>query len=121
MRPIRPEPSELPKIKKPMRAARFMKWGATPLAGLALVAAIIIGATTVWYYGVAIFVVTWGPLFIFGYSAARCPHCGQVWWPYTKLYTSPWDFFDSPGMEDETESMVCRTCRLDIGLGLREK
>ena len=25
-----------------------------------------------------------------------------------------------PPSEDETESMVCRRCRLDIGLGLRE-
>jgi hypothetical protein len=55
MRPIRPEPSECPKIKKAMRAARFMKWGATPLSGLALLAAVIIGVTSEWYYGVMMF------------------------------------------------------------------
>jgi hypothetical protein len=121
MRPIRPEPAECPKIKKAMRAARFMKWGATPLFGLALLAAIFIGVASEWYWGVIVFVVTGAPLLIFGYSAARCPRCGQVWWPYRQLYTSLWSLFDSPVVEDETESMVCRRCHLDIGLGLREK
>ena len=121
MRPIRPEPAECPKIKNAMRAARFMKWGAQPLFGLALLAAIFIGVTSEWYWGVIVFIVTWAPLLIFGYSAARCPHCGQVWWPCTQLFTPPWyPAPESPVVEDETESMVCRRCRLDIGLGLRE-
>jgi hypothetical protein len=121
MRPVRPEPEERPKIKRAMRAARFMKWGAQPLFGLAMVAAIVTGATTAWYYGVAVFVVTWGPLFIVGYSVARCPHCGQVWWPITQLGNPPWyPTPESPVMDDETETMVCRRCRLDIGPGLRE-
>jgi hypothetical protein len=105
-----------------MRAARFMKWGATPLAGLALLVAIMIAATSEWYYGVAVFVVTWAALFIFGYSAARCPHCGQVWWSgMGTLPVSPWfGAAEFAAQEDETESMVCRRCRLDIGLGLRD-
>ena len=122
MRPIRPEPEECPKIKKAMRAARFMKWGATPLFSLGLLAAIFIGGTSEWYWGVIVFVVTWAPLLIFGSLASRCPHCGQVWWPCTQLGTPPWFLIgESSVVEDETESMVCRRCRLDIGLGLREK
>jgi hypothetical protein len=110
-RPVRPEPAECPKIKKAMRAARFMKGWAPLVAGTALIAAIIIGGTCEWYFGVIVFTVSWAALFIFCYSAARCPRCGQVWWgdPDAAAVT-----------DDETESMVCRTCRLDIGLGLRE-
>ena len=32
------------------------------------------------------------------------------------FFISPWLIF---GGEDETESFVCRRCRLDIGMGLR--
>ena len=93
------------------------------MAGLALLAAVIIAATSKWYFGVTVFLVTWAALFIYGYSAARCPRCGQVWWSgMGTLAVAPWWFAasESAEHEDETESMVCRRCRLDIGLGLRE-
>ncbi len=100
-----------------------MKGGAPLVAGLGLVAAIIVGGTSRWYFGVAVCVIL-APFFILGYAAARCPHCGQVWWGEGRLLVSrPWEWwYPAPEevTEDETQSMVCRRCRLDIGLGLRE-
>jgi hypothetical protein len=87
-----------------------------------MIASIIIGASTAWYFGVLALALMWGALFIFGYSAARCPHCGQVWWSgMGTLAVAPWLFAvtEQAVQEDETESFVCRRCRLDIGLGLR--
>jgi hypothetical protein len=116
MSPVRPEPEERPKIKRAMRAARIMKWGAPLLGGLGLIAAMVVGATSHWYSGVAVFVIL-ALCFILGYSAARCPHCGQVWWGEGTLRVG---YGGGEYTEDETESMVCRRCRLDIRLGLRE-
>ena len=119
MRPIRPEPEEKPKIKRAMRAARIMNFAGQPVAVLGLVAALIVGGTFRWYFGVAVFVVILAPFFIFVGSAARCPRCGQVWWGRS----GDWERPGEPGyavIEQETESMVCRRCRLDIGLGMRE-
>src|SRR6185436_6692719 len=107
MRPVRPDPEERPKIKKAMRAARIMKWGARPLGGLGLIAALIVGGTSKWYFGVAVYVVTCGPFFLFLYTAARCPRCGQVWWPTGPFRTQ---YGGYTATEDETESMVCRRC-----------
>jgi hypothetical protein len=120
-RPIRPEPAEFPSIRKAMRAARFMKWGATPLAGLAMFGAVLTGAATEWYWGVAVFVGTWGILFGFGYASARCPRCGQVWWSNLSLLTfAPWAGLGANAESgDETETFVCRKCRLDLGVGLQ--
>ncbi|MDR3456004.1 MAG: hypothetical protein P4N60_01050 [Verrucomicrobiae bacterium] len=121
-RPIPPDPEECPKIKKAMRAARFMKWGATPVSGVCLMAAVISGITVAWYLGVIILVVTWLPLFISGYRCARCPRCGQVWWSGlgTVYAIGGWLAVGACAeQEDETESFVCRRCRLNIGLGLR--
>ena len=88
-----------------------------------MIAAIIIGGTTAWYIGVLVFIAIWGTLFIYGYRAARCPRCGQVWWSgMGTLAVAPWWYAagEFAAQEDETESFVCRRCRLDIGLGLRE-
>lgn len=107
-----------------MRAARFMKWGATPLAGLALIAATIVGVSSSWYFGIGLFVATWSALYIVGYSAARCPHCGQVWWSaLSMVLLAPWWAVIAHAAEqgDETETFVCRRCRIDIGLALRKK
>jgi len=124
MRSIRPEPAECPKIKRAMRAARFMRGCAPLVAGVALIAAIIIGGTSKWYFGVIVFTDPSAALFILGYSAARCPRCGQVWWGEEMLQVArPWEWYNAAPesfTEDETQSMVCRKCRLDIGLGLRE-
>ena len=98
-----------------MRAARIMKGITGPMLGLVLLAATIVGGTTEWYFGVGVLVVSL-PFFILGYLAARCPHCGQVWWA-----TPPWASADGVDQTaDETDSMVCRRCHLDIGLGLRD-
>ena len=64
MRPVRPEPEERPKIKRAMRAARIMK-GAELMFVLVLLAAIIVGRTTEWYFGVGVLVVSL-PFFILG-------------------------------------------------------
>lgn len=119
MRPVRPEPAEHAKIKKAMRVARFMRWCAPPLAGIAMITAIIIGRTSEWYFGVIVLAVSCAAL-IFGYSAASCPRCGQVWWGEGTLRVR-YGGVEYPPTADETESMVCRRCRLDIGLGLREQ
>jgi len=118
-RPVRPEPEERPKIKRAMRAARIMKWGVQPVGALALLAGIIVGGTSEWYFGVTVFVVIFAPFCIVGFSAARCPHCGQVWWGDGPGWVSYGDV-ENPTIEYETDSMVCRRCHLDIGLGLRE-
>jgi hypothetical protein len=106
-----------------MRAARFMKWIAVPRAWLAVILAIIIGVGSEWYFGVGFFVVTLTVLFVVGYSKARCPRCGQVWGSSMGALTfAPWWAIADEAAEvgDETETFVCRRCRLDIGLGLRE-
>ncbi len=95
-----------------------MKWGAPLVTGLGLLAAIIVGRTSEWYFGVAVIVVIWATFFIWGYSAARCPHCGQVWWSAVGALRVGYGGYAPT--EDETESMVCRRCRIDIGLAMRE-
>ncbi len=120
MRPLRPDRAEHPKIKRAFRAAKFMKWGSVPLAGVAAVVAVVIGGSSAWYFGLGVFLLAWGVLFILGYSTARCPRCGQVWWSWMGLLVfAPW-WLIAMGGEDETDSFVCRKCNLDIGLGLRE-
>jgi len=116
MRPVRPEPEELPKIKRAMRAARFMRWGSQSVVLLVLCVAIYVGGTSEWYFGVALFVAICAPFLILGFLAARCPHCGQVWWADGARWMRDGQYETA----DETETMVCRRCRLDIGLGLRE-
>ena len=120
-RPVRPDPTEFPRIKRAMRAARFMKWGATPIAGLAMLISVVVGAGIAPYVGVLTFLLSCGALVLIGFGFARCPHCGQVWWPSPFLH-APWrpaskEFLPE---EDETESFVCRRCRIDIGQAFRD-
>jgi hypothetical protein len=104
-----------------MRVARSMKWGAPLITGVTAIASFIIGVSTAWHVGILLFLVSCGALYLFGYSLARCPHCGQVWWAGSFLY-APWQ----PGskeylpQENETESFVCRRCRIDIGSAFRD-
>jgi hypothetical protein len=120
MRPIRPDRAEHPKIRKAFRAATFMKWGSVPLMILAVVVAKVIASfSSRWYFGVGFLLLAWAALLVFGYSRARCPRCGQVWWSRTGM------FLVAPvlilfGGDDETDSFVCRRCALDIGFALRE-
>ena len=120
-RPVRPDPSEFPRIKRAMRAARFMKWGGGPLSIVAMLVSIIVGVSTAPYAGVLTFFICLGALGLLAYSLARCPHCGQVWWPIP-FFNAPWLAADKESFtqEDETESLVCRRCRIDIGLALRD-
>jgi len=122
-RPIPPEPAERPRIRKAMRAAHFMKWATPPVFIGSLVAAFMVGWDTVWYAGAILLVIAWGAYFGLGYSLARCPRCGQVWWGNRSgRHPAPWwcGIKVSPPDADETESFVCRRCRLNIGLALRE-
>jgi hypothetical protein len=105
-----------------MRAARFMKWGGPVAATGALVLSVAIGVLTFWYLGALLFVILWGALYVFGYRAARCPHCGQVWWSALGMFgAAPWGLMEygAAAVEAETESFVCRRCHLDIGPALR--
>ncbi len=111
-RPIRPEPDEIPKIKSAMRVARIMKWGTRPVSGLMGIVVLLIAVNHPWYIAAAWYVGILSPLILFGRLFGRCPRCGKTWGsqgPFRLFYES----------EDETESMVCGRCRLDIGLGLR--
>lgn len=105
-----------------MQAARFMKWVATPIQGVAIIGSIILGAATSWYIGVLTFLVSCGAICLLGFSLARCPHCGQVWWPrrYLNMPRQAGEN-DSMPLEDETESFVCRRCRIDIGFAFRNE
>ncbi len=106
-----------------MRAARFMKFGAPIVSVVFIVISIAVGASTAWYFGVAALAVSWGLLCAIGYGAARCPHCGQVWWsPFGIFGSAPWGILElGPAAHDlETESFVCSRCRLDIGAALKE-
>jgi hypothetical protein len=104
-----------------MRAARFMKWWAAPITGVAVIVSVIVGASIAPYVGVLTFLISVGALGLLGYNLARCPRCGQIWWPSAML-NAPWGSADIEFMppEDETESFVCRRCRIDIGLALRD-
>jgi predicted permease len=121
MRPIRPEPSEYPKIKKAYRAAKLMKWWTFILMVLMAILSGIVGHHTFWYIGLSMVLILWSVFLFVGYSKARCPHCGQIWWSSrtTLMFVVPiWLLFMGED-NDETESFVCRRCRLDIGYGLR--
>ena len=110
-----------------MRVARFMKWYATPLSGLTLVFSMLAGMIVAWYVGVVILILSLGVLFIIvGHYLARCPRCGQVWWDGLggtgfAAWNGGWF---APRVlapvKEETETFVCRRCRLDIGLGLED-
>ena len=118
MRPERPDPGEYRKIKSAFRAATFMKWAAVPLMGIALVVSLLIGYSSSGYFGLAFLLFVWGSLLGFGYAKARCPRCGQVWWPRTAMFViAPILILFSS--EDEMDSYVCRRCHLDIGIGLK--
>jgi hypothetical protein len=115
----RPDRTEHAKIRRAFRASTFMKWGFVPLMLVAgLVAKLVAFHSSHRYLGLFVLLLACA-LVVFGYSRARCPRCGQIWWSRTGL------FLVAPvlilfGGEDETDSFVCRRCGLDIGFGLRE-
>src|SRR5882762_3431704 len=118
MHPVHPEPAEFPIIKKAIRAARFMKWGAPVVSAAALVLSVAVALATVWHVGTVLLVILWVMLYGFGYAAARGPHCGQVWWSALGMFgAAPWGLMEygAEAQETETESFVCRRCHLDIG------
>ncbi len=88
-----------------------------------MIVAVLVGKFMIWYLGLAIFLLSQLALIIFGYSSARCPRCGQVWWSGMGTIAAVGGWFavaESAEQEDETESFVCRRCRLDLGLGMRD-
>ena len=125
MRPVRPERSEYPKIQKAFRAAKLMKWLAMILLGVSIILSIIVGHYAVWYLGLGVLLILWSVILIGGYSQARCPHCGQVWWSPMIMLMFLGPLWLVVGLllasedVDETETYVCRRCRLDIGIGLK--
>ena len=86
-----------------------------------MIVSIMVGATIAPYVGILVFLIACGALGLFGLSLARCPHCGQLWWP-SPFVNAPWRPADKEFLpqEDETQSFVCRRCRIDIGLALRD-
>src|SRR5271157_680086 len=107
MRSIRPDRAEHAMIRKAFRAATFMKWCSVPLMGIALVGALLTGSFLGRYFGLGFLLVAWAALLGFGYTMARCPRCGQVWWSRTAMFlVCPWLILF--GGDDETDSFVCR-------------
>jgi hypothetical protein len=106
-RPINPEPSEYPKIKKAFRAAEFSRGIGIFFVFAIIAGSIFVGLISGWFIGVAVFVVAQGSIQWFVLSSARCPRCGYSW---------------GRGRfgGNETETFVCGRCRLNIGMGLRE-
>jgi hypothetical protein len=120
--PIPPEPAERPRVRKALRAARAMRWLSSLIIIVASLASLMLGAATHWYAAAIVFVCALSVLCI-GYSLARCPRCGQVWWGNASgRYSAPYwyDIRVYPADANEIESLVCRRCRLDIRLALRE-
>jgi hypothetical protein len=104
----------MPQIKKAFRAAQRMRW-LPGLAGLVFAApACVIGSLTSWQVGLGFFLILEASVMAAGYQAARCPKCGQVW----GLGVVWW--IGSSASVSELGTFVCRRCRLDIGLGLRD-
>jgi hypothetical protein len=62
-RPVRPDPTEFPRIRRALRAARFMNWGAPLIAQGVVPIAIIVGASTAWYIGVLTVLLPCGALY----------------------------------------------------------
>jgi hypothetical protein len=117
-----PQTIEGRRIKSAYKAARFMKWRSVALALIAVMITLILWLSTHWYIGLAFLVLSWAALFVAGYSLARCPKCGQVWWSWLALLTiAPWwlVLMGSAEMDDETESLKCRKCKLEIGPALK--
>jgi hypothetical protein len=88
-----------------------------------LVFSIFTGMIVAWYVGVAILILSWGVLFIIvGHWQARCPRCGQVWWDGMggTGFMGWYGPTELAAQKDEAETLVCRRCRLDIGLGLED-
>jgi hypothetical protein len=107
-RPVNPELFEYPKIKKAFRAAKISGGFGVLIFFAALVVGIVIGAFFNWILGLILFLLAIGALTWFG-IAARCPRCGQ-----------PWGAGKVGSDVNELETFVCRRCRLNIGMGLRE-
>ena len=109
VRPVHPEPAEFPLIRKAMRAARFMKWAAPVAATAAVLLSVAIAIITAWYVGLVLVAILWAALYGFGYGAARCPHCGQMWWSALGMFGSaPWGLMEygAGAQEAETECFV---------------
>jgi len=98
---LAPEPAERRQIK---RAFRLVQSGWIPLilVKLGFLVAIIIGITSRWFFGVIFYGVALC-CYLIVLHFARCPRCGKLW------------------EEEDLDSLVCSTCRLDIRLGLRDE
>lgn len=113
-RPVRPEPADVPQIKRAFRVARRMQW-LPLLTGLPCgLGACFIGSFTSWYIGLSVFVIVQSAVMAVGFSLARCPKCGKVWG-----ISELWRVGILGEADNELETLVCQRCRLDIGFGLR--
>ena len=115
-RPIRPESVDFPAMRRAYRAARRMRWLPGIIGIVCAPAAWLVGSLTVWYVGLCLFLLVEVAVMAAGYSAARCPKCGQVW-GINGLVTA--GAYDPP--INELSTCVCRKCRIEIGPALREK
>lgn len=91
-----------------------MRWVPALVGVVCVPLACFIGSLTTWYVGLGLYLVFVATTTAIGYSAARCPKCGQVW----GIGVFWWAGYC--GAANELGTFVCRSCRLDIGLGLRD-
>src|SRR6185295_12151180 len=101
-RPINPDPDEYPKIRRAFKAASLLRWTRGIGVRLAFLIGLIVGVTSNWYWGVAV-IVTGYALNLATLLFGRCPRCGRTW------------------AGEDLEDCVCKRCRLNIGLGLRDR
>lgn len=78
-----------------------MRWTVAILSRIAIIAGLLVGYASQWYYGALLWAFVYG-LILCARCFARCPRCGLAW------------------TAEELDSFVCSRCRLNIGIGLRD-
>ena len=111
--PIPAEPADMPQIRRAFRVARRMRWLPALVGAVCAPIVYLIGSITTWYVGLGVFVILEAVVMAVGYSAARCPKCGQVW----GIGMVWWAGYNGA---TELKTLVCRRCRTDIRFALRE-
>src|SRR5258705_6069319 len=115
MRPIPPDPNEHRRIRKAYRAAVIADWTGRPMALISLVSALLTWRAFGTLWAVIVLAVPWALFLGIAFGLARYPRCGQRW----SLPAGGAGLTNTSDPEAETESFVCRRCRVHIGLALR--
>jgi hypothetical protein len=105
--------SERLRIKRAFRTARLLKGPAVFAVLFIVLITILISGS--WIVGLGMFLCGLFTLKLLEITLARCPRCGQIWGGGVLPYVGG----SLMRLEvDETETLVCRRCRLNIGESL---